>query len=116
VQDKLRVGAAEDPPAVPEASMITVVGKMQVQPGKAEAFERLWLQLQAAVQANEPGCLVYRLTRSRDAPDTYRNIEMFHDQAAMDAHTAADYFQALAARLGEHLAGVPEVEFLDSID
>jgi quinol monooxygenase YgiN len=96
--------------------MIAVVGKIKVQPDKAAAFERIFVDLQATVKAKEPGCLMYRMTKSRDEPNTYRNVELFKDQAALDAHTSAEYFLAAMPGIGACLAGEPEIEFLDTID
>lgn len=96
--------------------MIVVVTTVKVQPGKAEGFERLFLEIAAKVKAHEPGCLVYQLTRSQAAADTFKCIEFYRDQAAFDEHARKDYFLASLDRLGGFLAGEPVIEFLDPVE
>jgi quinol monooxygenase YgiN len=96
--------------------MIAVVGKIRVRPDKVEQFETVFRKLIADVVSHEEGCVLYRLTRSRTEPDTYRNMEIFRDQAALDAHTGAGYFLAALGQLQDCVEGQPEVEFLDTVD
>ncbi len=95
--------------------MIGVVATVQVQPEKAAEFERVALELEAQVKANEPGCLLYRMTKSRSAPDTYTNLELYRGQADLDLHVATDYFQAALGRMSACVSGTPQVDFLDTL-
>lgn len=52
--------------------MIGVVATVQVQQERAAEFERVALKLEGWVKANEPGCLLYRMTPSRTEPNTTR--------------------------------------------
>ncbi|CAN7220744.1 putative quinol monooxygenase [Phenylobacterium sp. LjRoot219] len=96
--------------------MISVVTSVRIQDGKGAAFERLFLRMAAKVKANEPGVLVYQLTRSRTEPNGYKMIEFYRDQAAFEAHAAADYFQASMGDLASLIAAEPQVEFLDPVE
>jgi quinol monooxygenase YgiN len=96
--------------------MLTIIGHVQVQPERRAEFERLFLEYAARVKANEPGALVYQLNRSRDAADGYAVIEIYRDQAALEAHRATAYFQPAIAAMAACLAGEPRTEFLDSVD
>jgi quinol monooxygenase YgiN len=96
--------------------MICVVTSVRVQEGKAEAFEQLFLRMAAKVKANEPGVLVYQLTRSRTEPNSYKMLEFYRDQAAFEEHAAAEYFQASMGDLASLIAAEPQVEFLDPVE
>ena len=96
--------------------MIGVVTTVRIQDGKTGAFEQLFRRLAAKVKANEPGALVYQLTRSRTEPNGYKMIEFYRDQAAFDAHAVADYFQASLGDLASLIAAEPQVEFLDPVE
>lgn len=95
--------------------MIGVVATVEIQPDKAPEFEAVALELEIQVSANEPGCLLYRMTRSRTEPHTYKGLELYRDQAALDQHVATDYFQAALARMSVCVSGTPQVEFLDTL-
>ncbi len=96
--------------------MICVVATIQVREHKAAEFESVALELEARVNADEPGCLLYRMTKSRTEPNTYKNLEIFRDQTALDQHTSADYFLTAVGKLGACLDGNPQVEFLDTLE
>lgn len=95
--------------------MIAIIATIRVKEDKVRDFEVIALALEAAVKAHEPGCLLYRMTKSRTEPLTYKNVEAFRDQAALDAHTAADYFLASLAPLRACVSAPSEVEFLDAL-
>lgn len=94
---------------------VGVVATLTVAEGKNAEFESIFAELSAQVQANEPGCHFYQLTRARDNQQVYRVLECYADQAALDAHGKTDYFRAAGARLGPCLAGAPAIEYLDAI-
>jgi len=65
---------------------------MQAAPGKGpELVQRLTALLEPSRQ--EPGCLKYILHTDPDDEDKVMFYEAFEDQAALDAHIAAPYFQ-----------------------
>ena len=76
-----------------------IVVKFKTKPGKAAEFERLFKDLQVKVKANEPGVLVYDLTKASDEPDTYVAVEFYADQAAFDRHVEQPYFTAVIGQL-----------------
>ena len=55
--------------------MIGVVATLKVQPDKTAEFEAVFLDLAAKVKGNEPGCLLYQLTRSKTEAGTYKVLE-----------------------------------------
>ncbi len=96
--------------------MIGIVATLKVQDGKQAEFEAVFLELTAKVRANEPGNLVYQLTKSRTDAATYKVIELYKDQDAVAAHGASDYFRELGRKMGAFLAGRPDIEHLDAVE
>jgi quinol monooxygenase YgiN len=96
--------------------MIGVVAILKVQPEKTTDFETVFLDLAAKVKANEPGCLIYQLTKSRTEPGTYKVLELYASEDALKAHGSSDYFKAAGAAMGPFMAGRPEIEYLDAVE
>lgn len=88
---------------------IGLIATIKVQSGKGAEFEAAFGKLQAAVKANEPGCLQYDLFRSKDEADTYVVYEQYADEAALEAHRSAPHARTLGAAVGATLAGRPQV-------
>ena len=95
--------------------MIGVVATLKVQPEKAAEFEKVFLDLQNKVKANEPGCIVYQLTRSKTEEGVYKVLELYASTDALKAHGGTDYFKAAGPKFAAVLAGRPEVEYLDGV-
>ena len=96
--------------------MIGVVATIKVHADKAEQFERVALELAASVKSNEPDCLLYCMTRSRSDPLTYRSLEIFRSQAAIEQHMAREYFASAVERLRACSGEEPTVEFMDTLE
>jgi quinol monooxygenase YgiN len=95
--------------------MIGVIAILKVQDGKNAEFEGVFGDLATQVRANEKGNLAYQLTKSRTDPNTYKVLELYTDQAALDHHGQTEYFRAAGPKLGPCLAGRPEIEYLDGV-
>jgi quinol monooxygenase YgiN len=95
--------------------MIGVVATIKVKPGAGASFEAVAKELIAKVRANEPGCKLYVLHRA-EAPDTYVFLERYTDAEAVAAHRASDYFKSLGRKMGEFMAGPPEVLRLTEVE
>ena len=74
--------------------MIGVVATLKVQPDKASDFEKVFLDLAAKVKANESGCLMYQLTKSKTEAGVYKVLELYASTDALKAHGGTDYFKA----------------------
>ena len=96
--------------------MIGIVATLKVQDGKGAEFEAAFKELAAAVRKNEPGNLLYQLTKSRTEPNTYKVMELYKDQEALTAHGASEHFREIGRKMGPAMAGRPEVEYLDTVD
>ena len=95
--------------------MIGVIATLRVKSGQSKAFEAVFAQLAAQVRANEDGNLAYQLCRSRSEADTYKVLEIYRDEAALEAHRDSEHFRAAGPGLGPLLEGRPEVELLDAV-
>lgn len=95
--------------------MIAVVATLKIQDGKNEEFEAVFRDLSQQVRANEPGNVLYQLTRTSE-PNTYKVLELYKDGDALAAHGQADHFKAAGPKLGAVLAGRPEIERLTTVD
>jgi quinol monooxygenase YgiN len=96
--------------------MLGIVATIKVQDGKGAEFEAVFKELAAKVRANEPGNLLYQLTRSRADANTYKVLEIYKDEDALAAHRGTDHMRELGGKLGPSMAGRPEVEILDAVE
>lgn len=95
--------------------MIGVVAKLKIQEGKEAEFEKVANELAEKVNANEPGCLLYKPMKDKSDPQTYIFMEQYTDQAALEHHGQTDYFKAAGPSLGACLAGAPEISYYDGV-
>jgi quinol monooxygenase YgiN len=95
--------------------MLGVVATIKVKPGKGAEFEAVAKELVEKVRANEAGCKLYALHRA-EAADTYVFLERYVDQAAVEAHRKSEYFKSIGRRMGEFMAGPPEILRLTEVD
>jgi quinol monooxygenase YgiN len=93
---------------------IAVIATIRVKPGMEAEFETAFAPLQAAVNADEPGNLLYQLTRTAET-GVYKVLEMYENAEAIDAHRASDHFKTLGAALGPCMAGRPDIERLETV-
>ena len=87
---------------------LSVVAKIKVKDGQQAGFEAVAEKLAAAVNANEPGCLLYTLNKGDD-PLTYVFIERYANEDAVKAHRAAEHFRTLGREMGAFMDGPPEI-------
>ena len=95
--------------------MIAIIATLYVQPEKTETFETRFLELVKQVKANEQGAQMYQLTKTADEPGVYKVMEIYADQAALDAHGQTDYFKAFGREAREFMAGAPKIERLETV-
>lgn len=95
--------------------MIGVIATLKCKEGNALEFEAAAKLLVEAVNANEPGCLFYRIFKT-DEPNTYRFLEAYKDMAAVEAHRGSDHFKDLGKKMGAFMAGPPEVVRMEGVE
>jgi len=94
---------------------IGVIATLQVQDGKGLELEAVFRGLAQQVRANEPGNKLYALHKSREDANTYVVMEIYDDQAAIEAHRNSEHYKAAGPKLGAYLAGRPDIKFLDAV-
>ena len=94
---------------------VGIVATIKVAEGKNAEFEEIFTNLAKQVRANEPGCLMYQLTKSRTDPQTYKVLELYKDQDAVTHHGGTEYFKAAGPKMGPCMGGRPEIDYLDGI-
>ena len=95
--------------------MIGVIAIIRAQEGKEAEFERVFSEMTARVRSEEPGNRLYQLTKSRTEARTYKVLEVYADQAALEAHGASEHYKEGGGRLRDLVEGRPEVEVLDAV-
>ncbi len=95
--------------------MIGVVATIQAKEGREAEFEQVFAEMTSQVKSKEPGNHMYQLTRSRSEPRTYKVLEMYADQAALEAHGASDHYKEGGRKLRDLVEGRPVVELLDAV-
>jgi quinol monooxygenase YgiN len=96
--------------------MIGAVATLTVVDGKQAEFEAVAKELVAAVNANEPGIILYRLFKQQGSDVTYVFMEQYKDQGAVEAHRAAEHFKTIGRKMGPFLAGAPVVTRMDLVE
>lgn len=94
--------------------MIGVMAKLKIKAGQGAAFEAVAAKLVEAVNANEPGNLMYRLYKA-DAPDTYVFMERYQDEAALEAHRKAPHYAQYGKQMREFMDGAPEIAIMQEV-
>jgi len=94
--------------------MLGVIATLTIKPGTNKDFETTMGQLAAKVRSDEPGNKLYALHKT-DNPNVYVMLERYENQAALEAHRAAPHFKELGRKLGDYLAGRPEVKVMEEV-
>lgn len=98
------------------ASPVTVVVSFKLKEGKEEEAKALLKELTSGVKENEPGALAYVAHSHADDPLKITFIEIYRDQAALQAHRNDPAVQAALPKFGEVFdMGAPEVMSLNRV-
>ena len=95
--------------------MTTFIATLQVNPDKADEFEKLQAELSELAHAQEPDMFVYDVIKHREKPGTYVVYARFKDQAAFDHHMSIDFHDRLVPPILECLSAEMELEFFDHV-
>jgi quinol monooxygenase YgiN len=86
--------------------MILVIATVRLHPGRGSEYEAAVAKIMPDVRAANPGILFYQAGRCREQADTYRVVEAYADQAAMDRHVGSAELQASLAELMPLIADI----------
>jgi len=95
--------------------MIGAVAELTVKEGSQADFEKVARELEAAVNANEEGVLLYRLFKVQGSTTKYVFMEEYKDAAAVEAHRGFEHFKRLGRAMGPFLDGPPNVMRMDKV-
>ena len=93
--------------------MIAITAQMMVKPGCEKKFEEVMLGLVSKVNANEPGNLLYELCRDDDG--AYLVMELYEDDAAVDAHRSASHIKESGPSFKGLMLGPPIIKMMSVI-
>lgn len=96
--------------------MIALVVQMKAREDKAAEFEGVMKALAEKVRANESGCALYQLARSKKSALEYVLLERYQDEAALAQHSGSDHFKQAMPAMMACLDGPPQVSVYDEID
>jgi quinol monooxygenase YgiN len=94
-------------PAVDSKMMI--IARLTIKPEKAKDFIEAAKDIIAKSNAEE-GCTYYQLFQDPYDNSKFVFVEEYKNQAAVDAHFAADYFNAFGPKISDMLIGSPEIK------
>ncbi len=94
---------------------VGVLATIRIQAGKNAEFEAVAQEMMAAVRANEPGNKMYQFCKSKKEDTTYVVMELYADQAALEAHGQSNHFKTIGPKMGPFMAGRPEVAYYDAV-
>ncbi len=92
---------------------IGVIATIKIKEGTNAAFEAVAKDLTAKVRANEPGALFYQFCKAD--PTTYLVMEVYADQAAVEAHRNSEHFKLIGSGMGPFMEGRPDIKILETI-
>ncbi|MBQ75279.1 MAG: antibiotic biosynthesis monooxygenase [Gammaproteobacteria bacterium] len=95
--------------------MIGAIAELEIKDGKQEEFEAVFAALATEVSDKEGGNKLYQLTRSRADATVYKVMELYVDQAALDAHGQSDHFKEASQKMGVCMGGAPKIEIVDAV-
>lgn len=81
------------------SGVITQIVTMTLKPEYDEDFIDLARRVVEKVHENEPGTLLYFLTRHSSEPRTYIWLERYRDEAALQTHGQAPYMKETMERV-----------------
>ena len=95
--------------------MVVLVAHYYVRPGKGDEVQAALKKMVACVREQEPGCLLYHVSRSRENVDLFLLYEQYRDMAALDAHRATPHFREIIEGTIVPLLDRREREFYEPI-
>jgi len=93
------------------APKMMIVAKISVKPEKADLFIEAAKDIIEKSNAEE-GCTFYQLYRDPYDASKFIFVEEYKDQAAVDFHFAADYFNAFGPKIADYVLGAAEIKVI----
>lgn len=97
-------------------TLITQLARYEMLKGKELEACRAFQTMAEAVKANEPGCLMYAVTRGQVNAQEMYIYEVYQDQAAFDAHRKTPHLADFRKAAEEYMSrGSFNIEILDEV-
>lgn len=98
------------------SELISQLTRVEAEEDKQTLAYDAYRKMAQAVGANEPGCLMYAVTRGQVNPREIYIYEIYENQAAFDAHGRTDHLRELQASFGGFLDRSSfNIELLDEV-
>lgn len=98
------------------SELISQLTRVEAQDDKQTLAYAAYRKMAQAVRANEPGCLMYAVTRGQVNPLEIYIYEVYENQAAFDAHRRTEHFRELQASVDSFLERSSfNIEMLDEV-
>ena len=94
---------------------IGVIAKLKVIPERQAEFELAFSRYQTTVRTQEAGNVLFALHKSREVVGEYIVMEQYRDDEALVAHRNSEHYKAIPERLGQFMAGPPDIQVYDSV-
>jgi quinol monooxygenase YgiN len=93
-------------------ALVSLIAKMTAKEGQRDELVAAMQAIMSATES-EPGTLVYAMNVSTTEPEDVWFYELYTDQDALVTHGGSEAMKAAGPRLGELLAGRPELYFME---
>lgn len=93
---------------------VSVVARIEAQPGKGDELEAAARDMVGKVEA-EAGTLVYAMSRSQKEPDVLWFFELYTDTDALRAHGSSDTMKAFQAQIKDIVAPNTQIHVLTPV-
>ncbi|KAI9026323.1 hypothetical protein DFJ74DRAFT_663992 [Hyaloraphidium curvatum] len=87
---------------------VRILASINVKPGSEAALIAEFGPMCKASRA-EPGCREYTLTQDQEKSTVFWVVEMYDDDAAIQAHFDSEHFKGLGPKIGPLLDGAPTI-------
>lgn len=94
--------------------MLAITSMVQAIKGKEEELEKHLIEFSKKVKT-EKGTIVYDFHRVKDKKGKFFFYEKFTDENAFDTHNSTIHMQELVSKIGNLLAGEPELTYLEEL-
>ena len=96
-------------------AQVAIVAKLTAADGKADELKAVIAGLVAAVEAEEPGTLIYAAAQDDDDPAVFWFYEYYGSEDAAATHSGGSALAEAGANMRGLLAGRPEVHRLTPV-
>ena len=84
--------------------MIIMIAEVLTHPGMESGYEACFRELQGIVAVNEPRTILYQSGKCREEDRSYRAVEIFEVQEAMDFHLESEWLKQGWAKMEKCVA------------